>query len=140
MIDNLFTERALRTLERRQRDGRERSGGDAINHKLQVDIVLREIHQIVHHKLRLELLLKILGICSPDSKAHYRPDVAEHRVANDRTCTIFKLRDILVCKRKVKPILPSLGEYAREGIGCEVLELIDIEVEIVTLILGRIDA
>src|SRR3989344_1603158 len=56
---------AMRRLGRRQgRQGlrRERMGGDAVDHKLDVDVVFGQIYKIVQHEFRLELLFEELRV------------------------------------------------------------------------------
>jgi len=80
-------------------------------------------------ELLAELAVQMLGIGEADSEGDEGADVAEDGIAHGGR----ELRDVLMTQREIEPVFAGFGEDAREGLGGEVLKLIDEQVEVASL-------
>ena len=132
---------AMRRLGRRQgRQGlrRERMGGDTVDHKLDVDVVLGQVHKIVQHEFRLELLFEELRVLRAHAKRRHRTDVAENGVPHPRIVAVDELADVLIRENETEVIFAGLGEDIGERIRGKVLELVHVREEILALALRHV--
>ena len=71
------------------------------------------------------MLFDVERILRRDTEADEGSDVSEQAVGD----VVRNLLDILMCDRQSEPVLPSLGKDLVEGLGGEILELVDIQEE-----------
>src|SRR5260370_38076413 len=79
-----------------------------------------------------KFLLQDLGVCVSDTEGEQGSYVAENRLA-DRE---WKLIDVLMREGEAQTILPGFRENRSKGVGREILELVDYQMEVVPLLLG----
>ena len=79
-----------------------------------------------------KFLFQHLGIHMADSERDQRGHIAEHRLSSRKG----ELFDVLMGERQAESIFTSFREDRREGVGGEVLELVDKQVEIITVLFG----
>ena len=95
---------------RRQRRRAERPRRRAVDHELEIYLVVGQVHEIEGQKDRLKLAREKRCVFGADAEGDQRASVAEHGVAD----VGIKLREILVRQDHAHPELAQLGEHVRD--------------------------
>src|SRR5581483_1392723 len=117
-------------------DCAERLRSNAINHELEVDTAIWQLHQIDGLKFIDKFAHKVWSILATEAERDDRAGVTEHSVAH----VGFKLLEILVRNGESDAILTELGEHICDGECREGLKFIDIDKEIAPLLRRQIRA
>src|SRR6266849_9431752 len=92
---------------RGQRHRAERFRWHAIDHELEVDAVVGELHEVDLLEFIYKLALKIGCVLGAHPEGDEGSDVAQNRVPDVR----LKLVQVLVGDREASPVLPKLREH-----------------------------
>lgn len=94
--------------------------------------VSREINELPRVELFAEFAVQVFGIGEADAEGDERADIAKDGFPHGGG----ELGDVLMAQGEIEPVFSRLGQDGGEGLGGEVLELIDEEIEIASLVLG----
>lgn len=99
---------------------------------LGVELSLGEVREVVGIEEWVELLFHVEGIFGRDPEAYERTDIPEKTLGN----FCGDLFDELVGDDETESVFAGLGEDLGKGLGCEVLELVDIEEKRLPFVFG----
>ena len=133
--DDLLPVGHLWRLDGRNGDCREGGRANPIYHECEVYLPAVEGHDILLREFRHKYRLQHLGVEGPDPEDDRRSDVAKDGVAY----LLLHLFDVLMRDDEIQFIFARFGEYLREGLVREVLELVNVEIKVWKLrkLLGR---
>lgn len=94
--------------------------------------VTRKIDELPRVEFFAEFAVQMLGIGKADAEGDEGADIAKHGFPHGGG----ELGNVLMAQGEVEPVFPRLGQDGGEGLRGEVLELIDEEIKIATLVLG----
>ncbi len=139
--DRLHAALVLLEFGRRQRVHGERLARDALDHQAHVRVVFGQAEDVFGQNHLLELQAERLGVVGAHLEHAHTAHVAEHGIPERGVLVVDEeLVHVLMRHRQVQAVLARLGEDRSEGLGGEVLELIDVQVEVAALFLGDVRA
>ena len=100
-------------------------GGHPVDHQLQIDVVIGEVHDVEHFEARRELPSQYDGVIRPCPERHESAGISEHRVAN----VVLQLVKVLVRENKSCLVLTELRDHPGDAERGEGLELVHVEEE-----------
>lgn len=95
-------------------------------------LVAREIDELPLVELLAKLAVQVLGIGEADAEGDEGADIAKDGLPHGGG----ELGDVLMAQGEIEPVFPRLGQDGGEALRGEVLELIDEEEEVASLVLG----
>ena len=106
--------------------GTERGSVGAVFKEFDDEFEAIKVDQLLFGELAAELVTKDFSIRVADTEGDQGSDVAEDGLPDGQG----KLVDVLVGQGQAKPVFAGFGEDGGEGVGAEVLELVDEEVKV----------
>lgn len=94
--------------------------------------VTRKIDELPRVEFFAEFAMKVLGIGEADTEGDEGANIAKDGFPHGGG----ELGDVLMAQGEVEPVFPCFGQDGGEALGGEVLELIDEEIKIASLVLG----
>ncbi len=94
--------------------------------------VARQIDELPRMELFAEFAVQVFGISESDTESHEGSHIAKDSFPHGGG----ELGDVLMTQCEIEPVFPRLGQDGGEALGGEVLELIDEEIKIASLVLG----